>query len=55
MREPLWAVGLDADNTVIAIRELRPRRIVWIRGARSILELSATEKPPTIGTSTIDC
>lgn len=49
MREPLWAVGLDAEMTVIAVRRLDPGRIVWIRGARWILEMPIDQEPPAVG------
>jgi hypothetical protein len=39
LQRSLTAVGLDRELRVLAVRRLRQRKIVWIRGARWILEL----------------
>ena len=49
MREPLLVIGLDQRRTVVAIRILIPHRVVWIRGAREILELPVSVLPPQQG------
>ncbi len=49
MREALWAVGLDANGVVMGVRQLNPGRIVWIGGARWIIELPFEEEPPRSG------
>jgi len=42
MRFPLRVVFLDAQGVIISIRErVRPRRLVWERGAAAVLELPA--------------
>lgn len=51
MREALWAVGLDANGVVVGVRQLNPGRIVWIGGARWIIELPIEEEPPRPGES----
>lgn len=49
LRRPLRAVGLDGERTVIASRILRPRRIVFLAGARWVLELPTEIPPPEVG------
>jgi hypothetical protein len=51
MKEPLWAVGLDAARRVLAVRRLAPYRAVWIRGVDYIIELPIEDEPPAIGDS----
>ena len=49
MREPVWAVGLDASDVVIDVRLLAPGTVVWIRGAAKILETPVSTTPPEVG------
>ena len=49
MQESLWAVGIDDAGRVTEVRLLRPRRIVRLRGAHSVLELPAWGAPPPAG------
>lgn len=46
MRESLLVVGLDDRRCVIGSRILFPRRVVWIRRAKHILELEVGLPPP---------
>lgn len=50
MDRELVVVGLDADLRVVASTRLRPNRILWLRGARWIVELPADATPPPVGT-----
>jgi uncharacterized membrane protein (UPF0127 family) len=49
MREPLLAIGLDRGRRVVGFRVLHPHRVVWIRGAREIVELPIGSLPPPQG------
>ena len=49
MREPLLAVGLDRDLRVVGCQMLHPCRVVWITGAREIVELPVGTLPPPQG------
>jgi hypothetical protein len=49
MKDPVWAVGLDASDLVIDVRFLRPGTVVWIRGAKKVLEIPASARPPEVG------
>ena len=49
MKEALLVIGLDADGRVLQSGTLRPRRILWIRGATQMLELPAGLLPPERG------
>ncbi|MGQ0850104.1 MAG: hypothetical protein ACT4OP_13535 [Actinomycetota bacterium] len=49
MREPLLIVGLDRQSRILRIVELRPGKVIWIRGASQILELPIWVPPPPIG------
>ena len=49
MRESLWAVGLDAEMTVVAVRRLEPGRVVRIARATWILETPMDHAPPAVG------
>lgn len=49
IQRPLIAVGLDRALRVLEVRRLRQRRIVWIRGARWILELPDGNPVPRPG------
>ncbi|MGI8517601.1 MAG: hypothetical protein ACR2ME_04570 [Acidimicrobiia bacterium] len=44
----LWVCGLRGMR-VVAVRRLRPGRIVWLRGADAILELPIDFEPPPVG------
>jgi len=48
MRCDLWVCGLQGMR-VVEVRRLRPRRIVWLRGADAILELPIDVEPPPVG------
>ena len=42
MRFPIDAIFMDAEGVILSIRKnLKPWRMAWQRGARSVLELSA--------------
>lgn len=45
----LIAIGLDRRGVVVAVRPLRRRRMVWIRGARWILEVAPGGDLPRTG------
>ena len=49
MKEPLLVVGLDAGERVVGLGTLLPGRVVWIRGAKQIVELPAGLLPPPEG------
>ena len=49
IREPLLAIGLDGRRRVVGFRVLFPHRVVWIRGAREIVELPIGPLPPPPG------
>lgn len=49
IRRPLIVVGVDEALRVLAVRRLRRRRIVWIKGARWILELPDGNPNPQPG------
>jgi hypothetical protein len=49
MRSDLLVVGLDDRFTVISVLVLRPRRVIWLRGARWILEMPPKAAPPPVG------
>ncbi|MGH8875337.1 MAG: hypothetical protein ACRDVM_08840 [Acidimicrobiia bacterium] len=49
MAEPLLVVGVSAEHRVVAVRTLRPGRMVWARGARFLIELPADHPPPPVG------
>lgn len=49
MKEPLLVVGLDRERRVVGFRILRPRRVVFMRGAREIVELPIGPLPPPRG------
>jgi hypothetical protein len=49
MRAPLLAIGLDGRRRVVGFRILHPYRVVWIRGAREIVELPIGPLPPPPG------
>jgi len=49
MRKPLLAIGLDGRRRVVGFRILHPRRVVWIRGAREVVELPIGPLPPPPG------
>jgi hypothetical protein len=49
MKESLWICGLDREEVVIAVRKMPPARLVRIRGAKSVLELSIRLRPPDPG------
>lgn len=50
MDRPIILVALDRDLTVIGARRLGPNRLVWVRGARWIVELPEGTTPPRVGT-----
>ena len=50
MDRPLTAVALDRHLTVIRCTHLEPNRVVWVRGARWIIELPEAVTPPAVGT-----
>ena len=49
MRKTLLVIGLDRERRVVGFRVLCPRRVVWIRRARAILELPIDGEPPPAG------
>ena len=49
MTRPLWICGLDPGLKVLKVALLGPSRIVWMRGAASILELGHWREPPAPG------
>jgi len=49
MRRRLWAVGLDGSMKVVAVKVLAPFRVIWLPGARWVLELPDTHTPPPVG------
>ncbi|NNC92158.1 MAG: hypothetical protein HKN80_06665 [Acidimicrobiia bacterium] len=51
MKESLWVVGLDREGVAIETRLLRPGRFRRIRRAIWMLEFSAAEPPPPIGST----
>lgn len=46
---PLRVVGIDHNRVVIQVRLLRRRRIVWVPGARWVLELPMSHGSPKAG------
>jgi hypothetical protein len=48
-REPLHVVGVDSSMSVISSKTLAPNRITFIAGARWIIEMPASEQPPSPG------
>lgn len=50
MKRPLTLVALDRDLTVLRTGRLEPNRVVWMRGARWIVELPDGTTPPSVGT-----
>ena len=49
MKEPLLTIGLDRERRVVGVRILRPRHLVFVRGARHMLELPIGTVPPPEG------
>jgi hypothetical protein len=49
MDRPLVVVGIGADMRVVDVRTLRPRRLVWMKRARLLLEMEVTAALPSIG------
>lgn len=49
MGRGLWAVGLGTGWRVLAVRRVERGHLVWVRGARWILELPADRDPPPLG------
>lgn len=50
MRRPLWAVGLTAGGTVVAVTRLAPWRVVsFRRPVVAVLELPVDADPPLPG------
>ncbi len=50
MRRSLWAVGLSADGTVVAVSRLAPWRVVsFRRPVVAVLELPLDVDPPRLG------
>ena len=47
MRESVWVVALDAAGATLGVRLLLPGRVLWWRQATWLLELPATEPPPS--------
>jgi hypothetical protein len=46
---PLSVVGVGRHGTVVGVRRLRPGGVVWIRGARRMIELEAGRPLPPDG------
>jgi len=49
MKESLWIIALDPKGIVAQVRLLRPGRVITLRDAVWLLEISATLSPPPIG------
>ena len=49
MDRPLMVVGIGTDMRVVDVRTLWPRRLVWMRGARILLEMETTAPVPSVG------
>lgn len=45
----LWAVFLDETMTVVEVRRLRRRRVIWSSSASWVLELPIEVMPPGVG------
>ncbi len=50
MDRPLQVVALTRDFVVMSSAVLRPNRLMWVRGARWMIELPADIEPPAPGT-----
>ncbi len=51
MKEALDVAGIDAAGRVLATRRLQPGRVTRLAGAAWVLEVSAGEPLPPVGSS----
>src|SRR5690606_32038175 len=55
LRQPVWAVAIAADGTVVSVRRLRRRRVLWERRAKWTLELPIDSPTPVSGETLAFC
>jgi uncharacterized membrane protein (UPF0127 family) len=48
-RRPLELIGVDAGRRVVSLRTLEPNRILFIPGARMVIEAPAGAPLPSVG------
>jgi len=53
MDRDLWVVALDAVGTVLAVRGLAPGGVVWVRGARRLVEIERWRPVPPVGAGVV--
>jgi hypothetical protein len=51
LHRAVWAVGIDAEGTVLSVSRLRPFGLRVVPGAVWMLELPVVDRPPVAGST----